>query len=173
MGCVCCCRNMCPASTWFATTTSTVTPSGRNSCHVEERNSLVLTAAQASLHVPPAAPEAHSHGQKSPGTLVFHSQRLFGPGAESYSLLLHAVLKEIRLGAGPILYTKGLLAQSSCKIYLPKRSASRGRSGTGQVMLRYQHSATCTDSLPVGVFKHQDSLHKDCPRFVAEASFSK
>lgn len=82
--------------------------------------SLVLTATQASLHVPPAAPEAHSHGRKSPGTPVFHSQRLFGPGAESYSLLLHAVLKEIRLGAGPICTQKDYWHRAAVRLIYPR-----------------------------------------------------
>ena len=51
-------------------------------------------------------------GGKALALWYFTCKGCLGSGAESYSLTLHAVLKEIRPGTGPILYRKRLSAGS-------------------------------------------------------------
>lgn len=129
---MCCCRNMWPASTWLDTTTSTVTPSGRNSCHREEGRSSHQCSLQHKLQsqqlcVPAAAADADSHGWQSSGTVLFHCQRLLCIRSRKPDT---AALKEVTPGLGPTLSMESSSAQNSCKGFEGLEQAAQGHSGT-------------------------------------------
>lgn len=143
MGCVCCCRNMCPASTWFATTTSTVTPSGRNSCHARKEIPVSVHCNTSSIRSTSLFQQhlltLTALAGKAPARCDFTSKGCFGSGAESYSLLLQAGNQS---WGGAHLVPR-LSAQSSCKTHLPQRDqgAQSERCRSSHAALSLQHNS--------------------------------